>query len=133
LHFGLKGNNKMAANESQIWKSARLTIERSEDETQGMVFRLSGPFTARDMYSSLSPDVFRNIFEPAAGSEQPSAHTFDLTEVPYMDSTALGTLTSHYVRCHTRGIRLTILGLSPRVKELMRITKMETVLPIAFN
>jgi anti-anti-sigma factor len=121
----------MAATETQIWKSARLTIERSESETHGMVFRLSGPFTAWDIYNSLSPDKVRNIFEPAPGAEQPHAHTFDLTEVPYMDSIGMGMLTSHYVRCQKNGIQLTITGLSPRVREVFRITKLDTVLPIA--
>jgi len=117
--------------ETQIWKSSRLTIERAEDETQGMVvFRLSGPFTARDMYNSLSPDAFRNIFESVTGDAQPAAHIFDLTEVPYMDSIGLGMLVSHYVRCQSKGIRLSITGASPRVQELFKITRMENVLPI---
>jgi anti-anti-sigma factor len=121
----------MAAIESQIWKGARPTIERCEGEADGVVFRLFGPFTARDIYNSLSPDAVRNIFDPEPGPEQPRAHTFDLTEVPYMDSMGLGMLTSHYVRCRKNGIRLTITGLSPRVQELFRITKMDSVLPIA--
>ena len=123
----------MAAAETQIWKSARLTIERFEGEPGSVVFRLSGPFTAWDIYNSLSPDKVRSIFEPASGAEQPHAHTFDLTEVPYMDSIGMGMLTSHYVRCQKTGIQLTIKGLSPRVKEVFRITKLDTVLPIVAN
>jgi hypothetical protein len=60
----------MATTETQIWKSARLTIERGDSETEGRVFRFSGPFTGRDMYNSLSPDAFRNIFESAPDGEQ---------------------------------------------------------------
>jgi anti-anti-sigma factor len=116
---------------TQIWKSGRLTIERGESETHGAVFRLSGPLTTRDMYNSLSPDVFRNIFESTPGAEQPPAHILDLTEVPYMDSTGLGMLAIHYVRCQSKGIRLSITGVSPRVQELFRLTGMENVLPIA--
>jgi anti-anti-sigma factor len=82
------------------------------------------------MYNSLSPDAFRNIFESTPGDGTPAAHTFDLTEVPYLDSVALGMLASHYVRCQSRGIRLSITGASPRVRELFRITKMDTVLPV---
>ena len=119
----------MPAFETQIWTSARLTIERGESETLGTVFRFSGPFTGRDMYNSLSPDAFRNIFESAPGNEPP-AHVFDLTEVPYMDSTGLGMLASHYVRCQSKGIRLSITGVSARVQELFKLTGMSTVLPI---
>jgi len=88
------------------------------------VFRLAGPFTGRDVYNSLSPDAFRNIFESAP------AHVFDLTEVPYMDSTGLGMLVSHYVRCQGKGIRLSITGVNPRIRELFRLMGMTTVLPV---
>lgn len=116
---------------TQIWKGSRFTVERAESETHGTVFRFSGPFTARDMYSSMSPDAFRDIFESVPGDERPPVHIFDLTEVPYMDSMGLGMLVSHYVRCQNKGIRLSITGMSPRVQELFRITRMENVLPIA--
>jgi anti-anti-sigma factor len=119
----------MPGMETQIWKSARLTIERGENETLGTVFRFSVPFTGRDMYNSLSPDAFRNIFESAPGHEPP-AHVFDLTQVPYMDSTGLGMLASHYVRCQGKGIRLSITGVGPRIQELFKLTGMSTVLPI---
>ena len=116
---------------TQVWKGSRFTVERAESETHATVFRFSGPFTVRDMYNSLSPDGFRNILESAPGDGQPPAQILDLTEVPYMDSMGLGMLTSHYVRCQSKGIRLSITGLSPRVQELLRITRMENVLPIA--
>ena len=120
----------MASMETQIWKSARLTIERGENDTLGTVFRFTGPFTGRDMYNSLSPDAFRSIFEPARGDAKAPAHVFDLTEVPYMDSTALGMLVSHHVRCQSKGIRLSITGVNPRIHELFRLTGMTTVLPV---
>jgi anti-anti-sigma factor len=47
-----------------------------------------------------------------------------------MDSTGLGMLVSHYVRCRTKGIRLSITGVNARVQELFRLTGMTTVLPI---
>lgn len=115
---------------TQIWNGSRFTVERAESEMHGTIFRFSGPFTARDMYNSLSPDAFRHILESVPGDEQPPAHILDLTEVPYMDSMALGLLASHYVRCQSKGIRLSITGVSPRVRELLRITKMENALPI---
>jgi anti-anti-sigma factor len=116
--------------DTQIWKSARLTIERAESDTDGTVFRLSGPFTARDIYHSVSPEAFRNIFE-SPRNPLPAKQVFDLTEVSYMDSLGLGMLVSHHVRCRSKGIPVTITGISPRVQEFFRITKMANVLPIA--
>jgi anti-anti-sigma factor len=116
---------------AQIWKSSRFTIERVTTGTQGTVLRFCGPFTARDMYSTLSPDAFRDILEPLPGDEQTAVYIIDLTEVPYMDSHGLGILVRHYVRCQSRGIRMSITGVSLRVQELFRVTKMENVLPIA--
>lgn len=116
---------------AQIVKGSRFTVERAESKTHGTIFRFSGPFTTRDMFQSLSPNAFTNILESVPGDEQPPAHTLDLTEVPYMDSRGLGMLASHYVRCQSKGIRLSITGVSPRVLELLRITKKENVLPVA--
>jgi anti-anti-sigma factor len=117
--------------ETQIWKSARLTIERAESNADSTVFRFFGPFTARDMYHSLSPETVHNIFGSAPDSLLPAKHVFDLTEVPYMDSLGLGLLVSHSARCRCKGIALYFRGISPRVQELFRMTKMESVLPIA--
>jgi anti-anti-sigma factor len=117
--------------EPEIWKSARLTIERDKSETHGTVFRFSGPLTTRDMYNSLSPDAFRNIFESVPGEEAPLAQTFDLVGVPYIDSTGLGMLAGHYARCQRKGIQLSITGVNARVQELFRLTGMDKVLPIA--
>jgi anti-anti-sigma factor len=116
---------------AQIWKSSSFTVERTADEDGTTFFRFSGRFTMRDMYSSLSPDAFRSILEPAPGSEPSAAHIFDLTGVPYMDSHGLGVIVRHYVRCERDGIRLSITGASPRVQELFRLTRMDHVLPIA--
>jgi anti-anti-sigma factor len=114
---------------TKIWTSARLTIERTDSDTDGTVFRLSGPFTARDMYHSLSPEAFRNIFEPATEHNLQTKQVFDLSAVPYMDSLGLGMLVSHAVRCRCKGIDLRISGSSPRVQELFRLTSMKSVLP----
>jgi anti-anti-sigma factor len=123
----------MPTTKTEIWKSSRFAIERTENETHATVFRFSGPFTARDMYSAMSPDAFRNIFESVPSEWEPTAHIFDLTEVPYMDSMGLGALASHYVRCQNKGIRLSLTGVSPRVHELLRLTRMDSVLPFAEN
>ncbi|WP_353068168.1 STAS domain-containing protein [Tunturibacter empetritectus] len=122
---------------AQVWKSSKFTIERSQGEKPGtVVFRLSGPFTARDMHASLSPDVLRSTFESEEGSDPhapPVAprHVLDLTEVPYMDSAGLGLIVSHYVRCQSRGVRLVLAGVSSRVLQLFEMTKVDKFFPRA--
>jgi anti-anti-sigma factor len=115
---------------AQVWKSSKFAIERSQGKTPGtVIFRLSGPFTARDMYSSLSPEALRNTFEAEEGGDPHALHILDLTEVPYMDSAGLGMLVSHYVRCQNRGVRLVAAGVTPRVIQLFEMTKVDGFFP----
>lgn len=110
---------------AQVWKSSKFTIERSQGKTPGtIVFRLSGPFTARDMYGALSPNELRNTFESEEGTPH-ALHILDLSEVPYIDSAGLGLIVSHYVRCQNRGIRLVLAGVNPRVIQLLEMTKVD--------
>ncbi len=115
---------------AQIWKSSKFAIERSQGTTPGtVIFRLTGPFTARDMHASLSPSALRNTFEPEKEGGQDALHILDLTEVPYMDSAGLGMIVSHYVRCHGRGVRLVAVGVSSRVVQLLELTKVDKFFP----
>lgn len=108
---------------AQIWKSTKFTIECSPGKAPGtVIFRLIGPFTARDMYTCLSPDALRNTFELMPDTAQPAVHIFDLSQVPYMDSAGLGMMVSHHVRCQRQGIRLILTGVSPRVLQLFQLT-----------
>jgi len=45
-----------------------VSIERSQGKAPGtVIFRLSGPFTARDMHGSLSPVTLRNAVRIGTG------------------------------------------------------------------
>ena len=115
---------------AQVWKSTKFTIERSEGKTPGtVIFRLSGPFTARDMYSSLSPTALRNTFESEEGDDPQALHILDLMEVPYMDSMGIGLIVSHYVRCRSKGVRLVLAGVSARVLQLLEMTNVDGFFP----
>jgi anti-anti-sigma factor len=115
---------------AQVWKSTKFTIERNQGNAPGtVIFRLTGPFTARDMYGSLSPTAFRNTFESEEGNDGHGLHILDLTEVPYIDSAGLGLIVSHYVRCQGRGVRLVVAGASPRVVQLFELTKVDQFFP----
>src|SRR3981189_2004655 len=115
---------------AQGWKSWKFTVERNQAKAPGtVIFRLSGPFTARDMHGALSPNALRNTFESEDGNDPHALHILDLTEVPYMDSAGLGLIVSHYVRCQGRGVRLVAAGVSPRGLPLLEMTKVAEFLP----
>jgi ABC-type transporter Mla MlaB component len=121
--------------QAQIWKGLAFNIERLQGKAPGtVIFRFSGPFTARDMFGSLTPVAVRNIFEcESIPGDAPliTMNIFDLTGVPYMDSAGLGMLVSQYVRCHGKGVQMIAAGASPRVLQLFKMTKVDTFIPLA--
>jgi anti-anti-sigma factor len=121
----------MSAVQAQVWKGTTFSIERKQDPAaDAVIFRFSGPFTARDMYAALSPAALRNIFESDPPHHKPSLNIFDLTEVPYMDSCGLGLIVGHFVRCQGKGVHLIAAGVVPRVLELFKTTKTDHLFPM---
>jgi anti-anti-sigma factor len=123
----------MPTSQAQIWKGTPFSIERKAGKAPGtVIFRLCGPFTARDMYGSLTPVGLRNMldFQSMPSEDPPLMNILDLTDVPYMDSAGLGIVVGHYVSCHRKGIRLIAAGVSPRVRELFKMTRVDTTIPM---
>ncbi len=48
-----------------------------------------------------------------------------------MDSMGLGLIVTQFVHCKGKGVRLVVAGLTPRVKQLFELTKMNGVIPMA--
>jgi anti-anti-sigma factor len=117
---------------AQIWKGSTFHIERSQGQSpDSLVFRFSGPFTARDMYAALTPAALKTLFETEPTPRHPaSINIFDLTEVPYMDSCGLGLIVGHFVRCQNKGVRFVAAGVSPRVLQLLQTTKTDHLFPL---
>ena len=123
----------MTISQAQLWKGTPFSIQRKAGKAPGtVIFSLCGPFTARDMYGSLTPVGLRNMlnFQSAPAEELPLVNILDLTGVPYMDSAGLGIVVGHYVSCQRKGIRLIAAGVSPRVRELFKMTKVDTTIPM---
>lgn len=100
-----------------------LTIARREGSTaETLIFALSGPLTLRNMFD------FQNELRSSA---TPRLTILDLTEVPYMDSAGMGLVMNHYVHCQSRGSRLVVVGASGRLLDLFKVTKVDSVLPLA--
>lgn len=124
----------MAITRTELWKNATFTIERIEGEApRTIIYRIAGPFNARDMYGSMKQVALGNIFDykPASGSEAVSLHVFDITAVPQMDSSALGMIVSHYISCRNKGIRVIAAAPNPNVIQLFKFTKVDTLIPTA--
>jgi anti-anti-sigma factor len=69
--------------------------------------------------------------EPAPGEEPPVKNILDLTGCPYMDSSGLGIIVSHMVHCNKKGMKMIAAGVTPRVREVFRLTRVDSVVPIA--
>ena len=70
-------------------------------------------------------------FQSTPGEETPVLNILDFTDVPYMDSTGLGMIVTHFARCQGKGIRMIAVGVSPRVLELFKMTKVDSIIPMA--
>jgi anti-anti-sigma factor len=120
--------------ESETKTGSPFAIERRAGTLPGTeIFCFSGAFTAREMLASLSPNDLREMLYPAStpGGAAPELQIFDLAGVPYLDSSGLGMIARHCVHCQNQGVRFVIAGASPRVRELFRVTRMDTVIPLA--
>ncbi|MGC1421276.1 MAG: STAS domain-containing protein [Terracidiphilus sp.] len=124
----------MSTTQTELWNSASFTIERIEGQApRTVIYRITGSFNARDMYGSMKQVALGNIFEfkPLPGTETPALHIFDISKVPQMDSSALGTIVSHFISCRNKGIRVVVVGPNPNVIQLFKFTKVDTLLPMA--
>jgi anti-anti-sigma factor len=96
--------------------------------------RREGKHPATRITSLSGPLTLRNHFEIQASlrsEPEPRVAIFDLSQVPYMDSAGMGVLINHYVHCQKCGIKMIVAGVSNRVLELFKLTKVDTVIAIA--
>jgi anti-sigma B factor antagonist len=99
-----------------------LNIEQLQGKAAGtLIVRLTGPVTLRNLF------VFQSYLR---GAPLAIVHILDLSGVPYMDSAGMGALINHYVHCSKKDVRLIVTGVSSRVLELFKLTKMDTVISL---
>ncbi|HEX7730574.1 MAG TPA: STAS domain-containing protein [Terracidiphilus sp.] len=98
------------------------TSLRQGKDASTAIYTLTGPLTLRNMFE------FQNELR---GAESPALTIFDMSGVPYMDSAGIGLIMNHYVHCQTRGGRLVVAGASPRVLDVFKVTRVDTVLKVA--
>jgi anti-sigma B factor antagonist len=95
-----------------------LSIERLGKVEGHGVLCLRGPLTIENILP------FQNAFR-----REESAETviLDLSEVPYIDSSGLGSLISAYVSRQKAGRRVALTGVNERVFRLFEVTKTESL------
>jgi anti-sigma B factor antagonist len=101
---------------------APLVFNQREGKSPGTrIFRLEGPLTLRNLFA----------FQAALRVEpQPRTTVIDLSGVPYMDSAGMGALINYYVHCQKEGAVLVVAGVSSRVMELFKLTRVDSVIPL---
>lgn len=92
-------------------ESFRVVSEPSS-RTGLQVLQLKGPFTS----------TASAIFVDAVAAADAPRLILDLTEVPMVDSMAVGALVRAFVSCHKSGRKLALVGLNHRVHNVLHLT-----------
>lgn len=99
-----------------------LALESLPGQAAGCrILRLTGPLVLKNLFA----------FQDALRADPPSCLILDLTGVPYMDSAGMGAIINYYVSCQNHERRLIVAGVNPRVMELFKMTKVDTLLTLA--
>lgn len=95
-----------------------LVVEKIGDIAGQGVLCLHGPLTMENVRP------FQNAIRR---EESADSVILDLTEVPYMDSSGLGSLVSTYVTRQKAGKRVALAGVNERIYHLLVVTKVESL------
>jgi anti-anti-sigma factor len=99
----------------------KLTITSTPaSDGKASVLKICGPMLLSTLFD----------FQPSVRAESAPLIVLDLTEVPYMDSAALGTLVHVEVSSKHRGRRLVLACVNDRVATLLRVTNVDKVFNI---
>jgi anti-anti-sigma factor len=99
-------------------ETEKLKITASPADAQAAtVLKLSGPLVLGNLFD----------FQAAVRAETAPLVVLDMTEVPYMDSAALGSVVNAHVSYVNRQRRLMLAGISDHVKTLLRVTNVDRV------
>ena len=100
-----------------------LAIERKEGKAPGIaIFQLTGPVTLRNLF---------DLQTQLRSGDLPRISILDLSGVPYMDSAGMGAIMNYYTHCQGKGVKLIVAGVSSRVMELFKLTRVDTLMTFA--
>src|ERR1700722_20894296 len=83
-----------------------------------VILTLEGPFTLGNMFQ----------LQGELRSLKPACLIMDMSGVPYMDSAGLGVVMNYFVSAQSAGRTVILVGVNERVKALMEMTKVDSVL-----
>ncbi len=96
-----------------------LTIIETDGPVVGTrILTLSGPCTLSELFEFKS--ILRARTAPVT--------LLDLTQVPYMDSAALGLIIGLHVACEAEHRKYALIGVCPRIKTLFQVAKVDSFL-----
>jgi anti-sigma B factor antagonist len=93
-------------------------LQASRDDAR--ILKLEGPFTLAAVFD----------FQAEVRKDPPRVLILDLTDVPYMDSAALGSILGLHVSCQKEGRHYAMVGVSDRLKTLFKVSGVDGLLSI---
>jgi anti-anti-sigma factor len=100
-----------------------IAIERKDGKAAGTaIYLLTGPVTLRNIF---------DLQGQLRSGDLPRASILDLSGVPYMDSAGMGAIINYYTHCQGKGVKLILTGVSSRVMELFKLTRVDTLMTFA--
>ena len=88
---------------------------------QSWVVRATGPITLSNLFQFQSE---------LRSHDDRKTMILDLCGVPYMDSAGMGAVVNFFTHCERVGHKLIVAGVSQRVLELFKMTRVNTIIPI---
>ena len=107
-------------------QNATSIIKDVQKSPEGTVIILGGDVDLRQ-----SPMFHAALVEIV--NERPRRLILDLSEVPYMDSSGVGTLVEIFRRVSAYKGKMILFGLNPRVRSVFEITKLDKFFTIVEN
>jgi anti-sigma B factor antagonist len=96
----------------------QLKIESSHHENGFHIIRLNGPFTIQELFEF--QDLYRGTTDLVT--------LIDLTNVPYMDSAALGAIVTVHMTSQRHQRHYALIGVSERLRSLFNVVGVDGLL-----
>ena len=104
-----------------MWQEKLTITDAPNAPADERILQLNGPITIVTLFD------LRDLIR---AEKTAKTVILDFTQVPYVDSAGVGAIVNAHVSCLNSGRRLLLVGVSERIRTLMKVTKVEQVLLI---